>query len=395
MLVTCGECGHPVSDKAQACPSCGYPLKKARSRSPSRMRLPNGFGSITRVKRSLRKPYLARVTNAKDDLGRPVLKSLGYFKTYNEAYTALLEYNKDPYDLDALLSVSEAYKAYKSDVFDKENHSAGYVRAVERAFEQSEILHEKPIRSVRPRHIKKVLESIDGSHAKANCKNFWNRLFDYALSCELVERNYAREFDLDPETSAGIKNNKQAHLAFTEEEMRALWKNSQEETIRAVLVQCYMGWRPNELCQIELSDVDLTLWTIRGGSKTEAGMGRVIPIHSAVRPLVVSMYNEAVAEGRTLLYGYNYYHYHHAVTKLLPKLGLKEGHRPHDPRKQFVTMALKAGGDPMAVKRIVGHKISDITEAAYTERDIEWLRADIEKIDARQYTNSVQTDADL
>lgn len=33
-----------------------------------------------------------------------------------------------------------------------------------------------------------------------------------------------------------------------------------------------------------------------------------------------------------------------------------------------------------AIKKIVGHKIQDITEATYTERDIEWLREDIEKI---------------
>ena len=36
--------------------------------------------------------------------------------------------------------------------------------------------------------------------------------------------------------------------------------------------------------------------------------------------------------------------------------------------------------DNNAIKAIVGHKASDITESAYTDRDIEWLRSDIEKI---------------
>lgn len=34
-----------------------------------------------------------------------------------------------------------------------------------------------------------------------------------------------------------------------------------------------------------------------------------------------------------------------------------------------------------AIKLIVGHKIEDITESTYTDRDIEWLRQDIEKIE--------------
>lgn len=62
------------------------------------------------------------------------------------------------------------------------------------------------------------------------------------------------------------------------------------------------------------------------------------------------------------------------------ELKLSPEHRAHDPRKQFVTMAKKAGVDEYALKRIVGHSISDITERVYTERDIDWLKTEIEKI---------------
>lgn len=55
-------------------------------------------------------------------------------------------------------------------------------------------------------------------------------------------------------------------------------------------------------------------------------------------------------------------------------------HRPHDPRKDFITEAKRFGMDEYALKRIVGHSIQDITERVYTKRDIEWLRSEIEKI---------------
>lgn len=43
-------------------------------------------------------------------------------------------------------------------------------------------------------------------------------------------------------------------------------------------------------------------------------------------------------------------------------------------------MAKKAGVDEYVIKRLIGHKITDITEGIYTERDMEWLRKELEKI---------------
>ena len=53
------------------------------------------------------------VTVGKNENGRPIAKLLkpqAYFKTYNEAYEALVEYNKNPYDLDDDMSVAELYE---------------------------------------------------------------------------------------------------------------------------------------------------------------------------------------------------------------------------------------------------------------------------------------------
>ncbi len=62
------------------------------------------------------------------------------------------------------------------------------------------------------------------------------------------------------------------------------------------------------------------------------------------------------------------------------ELGLSTEHRAHDPRKHFITMAKKYKVDKYAIKYIVGHSISDITEKVYTERDLIWLKEEIEKI---------------
>lgn len=76
----------------------------------------------------------------------------------------------------------------------------------------------------------------------------------------------------------------------------------------------------------------------------------------------------------------NYSKYAYGFSLLKNAIGLNKDHRLHDGRKHFVTMAKASGVDEYAIKRLVGHSIKDLTEKVYTDRDIEWLRREIEKI---------------
>ena len=54
MLIKCPECELQVSDKAMNCPHCGYHLNTPKintdvKTTPKRMRLPNGFGRISKI----------------------------------------------------------------------------------------------------------------------------------------------------------------------------------------------------------------------------------------------------------------------------------------------------------------------------------------------------------
>lgn len=152
-----------------------------------------------------------------------------------------------------------------------------------------------------------------------------------------------------------------------------------------------MGWRPQELATIRLDEVHLDQWYMQAGMKTPAGKQRIVPIHSKIRELVQRNYDFALSIGSEYLlndkgqthagrWKLTYDKYAKRFDKVIEELALNPEHRPHDPRKTFATRAKKAVMDEYSIKRIVGHKIEDITEAVYTERDIEWLRNDIEKL---------------
>ena len=409
MLTQCPECELPVSDKANACPHCGYPLKpsekqKRPRKSNKRRRLPNGFGQISEIKnRNLRNPFRAMVTVGKTPEGKPICKPLkpeSYFATYNDAYAALVEYNKNPYDLEPSITMQELYDKWLPE-YEKTVKST---KSVTSAWAYCSGVYKMRVMDIRARHVKGCMEEgvaiIRGKeqHPSATMKNqiksLFNMMLDYALEYELVDRNYSRTFNLTEETVKEIQSVKKEHIAFTDEEMDLLWTNiSSKQGIDILLIQCYSGWRPQELGLLELKDVDLENWTFRGGIKTDAGENRVVPIHSRIQDLVLRKYQEAEALRSPYLLNWadpnnrnkkniklTYARYQKAFERIRDELKLNPNHRPHDGRTHFVTMAKRYGVDEYAIKYMVGHKISDITEKVYTRREFAWLREEIEKI---------------
>ena len=409
MLTQCPECELPVSDKANACPHCGYPLKpsekqKRPRKSNKRRRLPNGFGQISEIKnRNLRNPFRAMVTVGKTPEGKPICKPLkpeSYFATYNDAYAALVEYNKNPYDLEPSITMQELYDKWLPE-YEKTVKST---KSATSAWAYCSGVYKMRVMDIRARHVKGCMEegvaTIRGKeqHPSATMKNqiksLFNMMLDYALEYELVDRNYSRTFNLTEETVKEIQSVKKEHIAFTDEEMDLLWANiSNKQGIDILLIQCYSGWRPQELGLLELKDVDLEKWTFRGGMKTDAGENRVVPIHSRIQDLVLRKYQEAEALGSPHLFNWTdpnnrnkknlkltYARYQKAFERIRDELKLNPNHRPHDGRTHFVTMAKRYGVDEYAIKYMVGHKISDITEKVYTRREFAWLREEIEKI---------------
>ena len=53
--------------------------------------------------------------------------------------------------------------------------------------------------------------------------------------------------------------------------MNLLWSSLGEMPgIDILLIQCYSGWRPQELGLLEIENIDLVEWTFKGGIKTDA-----------------------------------------------------------------------------------------------------------------------------
>ena len=401
MLIKCPECGHDVSDKAISCPNCGMPLSLAKSKEPPKkkrathMRLPNGFGRITELTdKKRRKPFRVMVSVGKDEFGHPIgklLKPEAYFKTYNEAYKALVEYHANPYDFDNDMTMNELYERWV-EIHRQEVSDSRYdaIRAAWKYCE--EVIGFRFVQSIKTPDLRRL---FDDAHKTANGKTLYpsdntkknikytiSMMMDYAVEYGYVDRNYAR----DIRTGFGNDDAVKPHIKYTDEEMKKLWSKVGESWVSDMIVfQCYSGLRPNELCNIDVSKVNMKDWSIICGSKTEAGKNREVPIHEKIRPILQRWYTEAIKSGMSKLFFKPKYPISYEILKvkykeLVSELKLNPDHRPHDGRKHFITMAKEAGVDEYAIKLIVGHRIMDITERVYTARNIIWLHKELGKI---------------
>ena len=409
MLINCPECQLQASDKAINCPHCGFPLRpgaRQKRKSNRRKRLPNGFGQISEIKgRKLRNPFRVLVPVGKTPTGRFICKPLkpnSFFPTYNDAYNALVEYHKNPYDLEPSITVAQLYERWTESYF-KTLKSESSTRTITSAWNYCSSLYNMRACDIRARHIKGVMEEgvaiIKGeerrptANMKSRIKSLFNLMLDYALEYEIVDRNYARTFDISDEVLNEMSDTKRGHITFTDDEMEILWNNiDTKQYIDVVLFQCYSGWRPQELGLIELKNVDLEEGVITGGMKTAAGTDRIVPIHPKIRFIVERKYKEAIELGSEYLINctdtsthrsslkLTYDKYNHRFAKIVNELKLNNQHRAHDPRMHFITIAKKYHIDEYALKYIVGHAITDITERVYTKREIGWLIEEMKKI---------------
>ena len=87
------------------------------------MKLPNGYGSVYRLKGNRRNPYMVVLTQGyiSTKMGLKRMRvTLGYFSTKKEALTALTNYHENPYDIKVeTITFEELYERWSEEHFKK------------------------------------------------------------------------------------------------------------------------------------------------------------------------------------------------------------------------------------------------------------------------------------
>ena len=353
------------------------------------MRLPNGFGSVYKLSGKRRRPWVAAKTfswelDEEKKTTKQVQKAIGYYATRQEAMTALVNYNENPYDIDTeRITFSDVYEKWSEAYFPTLTNKSS-IRTVTAAYKYCKPLYNMRMRDIRTNHLEQTIKNADvGDNTKARMKSIFNLIYKYALKHEIVDKDYAQLCDSVKKPKPTI-----VRIPFSDDEILSLWEHIDFPFVDMVIIGIYSGWRPQELAILKVADVDLEQMTFTGGLKTDAGKNRTVPIHPIIFELVKKNYEKAISMNSDYLFNdengqqgthLTYDKYRGRWKKIMKRLEMD--HKPHDSRHTFITKAKHANVNEYILKLIVGHAINDITEGTYTHRTIDELHSEIRKIE--------------
>lgn len=354
-----------------------------------KMKLPNGFGSITNLSGNRRNPFMVCVTTGWDNTGKQIREPIGYVSDWWDGYDMLREYHKNPDYLDNLKkskiivdSVFEALDLKLQTIIGKPGMSKSNYKNLRSAYlNQCKNIHQRPILQLTYSELQDLIDNCNRSQTtKGYIKNIIIRIFEYAK----LNMNIKVDLEIAEKLEVGEKVNSEMHSCLTNEELKAIWDDYAiypcKETEIALMLFAG-GLRPQELIDIKLYDVFLDEHYMRGGCKTRAGKDRVIPIHDDIFSFIKKRKDSNQTflieniPGKKTTYKY--------INKAwsLTMERIKANHYPYDARHTMVTKLDEyrlthpnSLIDDYFIKKFIGHSITDnVTQNVYTHRDIKYF----------------------
>lgn len=337
------------------------------------MKNPNGYGTVIKLGGKRRRPYQVKITVGYNQDGKQLKKVLGAFATIREANEFLVRYNKTPDLFINNATFSDVYYKWSESKF--ENISKSTIANYKIAFQHSRAIAGIKMRDIKTIHLQDVINEVGGYGTKKSIKNLFSQLFEYSMRNDIVAKDYSKFVDI------GEKKVVVTRKPFTLKEIDTLWKLvDTTEWVDTVLILIYTGLRIGELLNLKNKDINLQENFIRAGSKTQAGINRLIPIHPKILPLIqkrISQYEYFILNYKNEKKGYSNYHRENFKV-LMKNIGME--HTIHDTRHTFATLLNNNNANKTSITRLIGHSSFLTTEKVYSHKDIEELRKAIEII---------------
>lgn len=385
------------------------PKKKVRKKYP---RLPSGFGTIRYLGSGRRNCYAVHPPATIDALGhvkRPA--AICYTDDWIKGFTVLTAYKAGTYkpgmekelemkatsDADILVqriiadystikgveekhpgihepTFAEVYEKFFEWKFESPSGKKLSVQSrysYQSAFKNCKSLHSLTFSKLKASDLQRNLDECTLSHSSRELiLLLYNQMYKFAIYDEICQDSKAAFVRI------GESEDDSHGIPFSDDEIDILWKNSDDPEVQMILIMCYSGLRISEYRGLE---VNLDKKYFCGGIKTAAGKNRTVPIHSSILSFTMERIEKY---GELLPWSTGDYRLNHFYPTL-DRLQIREeyNHTPHDCRHTFSKLCERYGVRENDRKRMLGHSFqNDVTNAVYGHRDLEDLRAEIEKI---------------
>ena len=349
------------------------------------MKLANGVGTVYKLSGNRRNPYIVRKTvgwdiDTKTGKRKQQYITIGYAPTRAKGLEMLMDYNKNPYDIEASkITFAEVFEKWSAEKFPtiSDSNAKGY----KASYNTCEILHDRVFKELKLTDLQGVVDNCGKNYPTLRkLKVLLNQMYEYAMKYEICTKDYSEYVDI---LKFKDKNpNKTDRSPFSKEEIDALWVQESNIYAQIVLMLIYSGVRVSELLDLKRENVNIEEHCFKVvESKTESGI-RVVPIHDRTYPFFKKWYEDGneyllhTPDGKQFIYRNYYDSYWTPVMELIGST-----HKPHDTRHTCISMMTEKEVSPTLIKKIVGHSgAMSLTEKVYTHVNVQELLEAINKI---------------
>ena len=339
------------------------------------MKNPNGYGSVVKLSGKRRKPFAVRKTVGFNQKGHPIYNVIGYASTREEGLILLAKYNGNPWDVDAVkITFEELFELWK----EKKSHklSSSNQGSLKAGYRHCFKIHKMKYKDIKSYHMQECIDKCGKSPStEAIIRNLLKHLDAFAFEIDVINKCYSSLLIINPQ-------NESEKRPFSPQNIGEFWGLYKEGVfwVDVVLIFCYTGFRISELLNLTIENVNLTDNTLKGGTKTNAGKNRIIPIHSKIHPIIEKL----IEKNKTHLIEIG----NKQVTtntcrnefyKVMNLLNIE--YTPHECRHTFRTFLDAKGANKRCIDLLMGHKSKDVGERVYTHKTIEELKETIELLD--------------
>lgn len=348
-MQNCIKCQAEIPDNAVFCHQCG---KKQTPDQRKHKKRANGTGTICKLSGNRARPWLAR----KNDV------CIGTYATRIEAQKALDRLTDINVNDRFNMTFAQVYERWHNEHRREVSDSMDYNYQL--AYKQCSQLHDMPIRRIlRSDYQAAVIKLEMEGKSKSTCNKL--RVLLGQLGRWAMEEGITLSNPAEALTTAAKQ--KSSRSIFTESNIEAIKKSSLiAADLALILISC--GCRPGELFSVELANCFEEYFI--GGSKTEAGRDRVIPIGPDGKAAYSKIRTKALQDGKQLLIeGYSGNHNAANFTKrewrdLMEEINC-QNMTPYNCRHTFITRAIRSKVDLPTLEAIVGH-VDRSTTKIYT-----------------------------
>lgn len=348
-------------------------------------KLPAGFGSISKRKEKCYKKYVVRGS-------QPNREFIGSYATYAEAFEALTKYDgKNTMNLNS--TVKDVYESW-SGTNEFQNMSKAVQVRYNGDYNKLKPIHDRPVKEIINLELQTIIDHLENEgyeskerheivikkYSKDSLKRIitcMNKIFQHAERNRLILSNPAKNLLL---TTKGSK--KEINI-LTDLELAKMFKKANDnKDVKIILVNTFLGLRPQEMVNLTKFHIDLQKNTVRGmGVKTDAGKDRTVLIHPLIQAFVKDLYNDCN---------------NHLVERFNRKVSVKtyrekifykalndleiEKKTPYVCRYTFASLMNRFNVDKETMKSFMGHEDYSTTSNNYVKENMDKNYQELMKI---------------